>query len=103
MGTLLDLIAGLAPAPAITTTASLLIAVARAPTANDPQQPAREPPQAPAQAERAPEAASEPRRAAWPITRGGKPIGYMVGQPITYAEALAEARWRWPDATVEKC
>lgn len=77
--------------------------------ANDAQ-PANEPPQAttattpeatPAPAaESAPEAASEPRRAAWPITRGGKPIGYMVGQPITYAEALAEVRWRWRDAEI---
>jgi len=24
----------------------------------------------------------------------------MVGQPITYAEALAAARWRWPDADI---
>lgn len=77
--------------------------------ANDAQ-PAPEPLQAPAgpapiptpapAAESAPEAASEPRRAAWPITRGGKPIGYMVGQPITYAEALAEVRWRWHDADI---
>ena len=42
----------------------------------------------------------ELRRAAWRITRGGKPIGYMVGEPITYSEALAEARWRWPDADI---
>ncbi len=46
----------------------------------------------------APEATSEPKRAAWRITRAGQPIGYIVGQPMTYSEALAEARWRWPDA-----
>lgn len=46
----------------------------------------------------APEATSEPKRAAWRITRAGQPIGYMVGQPMTYSEALAAARWRWPDA-----
>lgn len=73
--------------------------------ANDAQT-APEPLQAPAAptpvpaAEHAPEADSEPRRAAWSITRGGKSIGYMVGQPITYAEALAAARWRWPDADI---
>ena len=69
----------------------------------EPQQasaaPAPIPTPAPA-ADNASKTDSEPRRAAWPITRGGKPIGYMVGQPNTYAEALAEARWRWPDADI---
>ena len=41
---------------------------------------------------------SDPKRAAWRITRAGQPIGYIVGQPMTYSEALAAARWRWPDA-----
>lgn len=46
------------------------------------------------------EAASEPVRNAWTITRGGKPICRMVGAPCTRTEALAEARWRWPDADI---
>lgn len=102
MGTLLDLIAGLAPAPAVTTTAAPLIEVTRAPAANDSQQPARAPAaptQAPA-ARSAPAAPSEPTRNAWTITRGGKPICRMVGAPCTRTEALAEARWRWPDADI---
>lgn len=48
----------------------------------------------------APKATSEPKRAAWRITRAGQPIGYIVGQPMTYSEALAAARWRWPDANL---
>ncbi|SFB58147.1 hypothetical protein SAMN04244574_01757 [Azotobacter beijerinckii] len=44
---------------------------------------------------------AEPRRNAWTITRGGKPICTMVGEPSTRTEALAEARWRWPDADIE--
>lgn len=77
--------------------------------ANDAQ-PASEPPQArsapaptptPAPAaKRAPEAASEPTRNAWTITRGGKPICRMVGAPCTRTEALADARWRWSDADI---
>lgn len=46
------------------------------------------------------EAASEPKRNAWTITRGGKPICRMVGAPCPRTEALAEARWRWPDADI---
>ena len=46
------------------------------------------------------EAASEPVRNAWTITRGGEPICRMVGAPCTRTEALAEARWRWPDADI---
>lgn len=48
----------------------------------------------------APEATSDPKRAAWRITRAGQPIGYMVGQPMTYDEALTIARWRWADADI---
>ena len=56
---------------------------------------------APAAAAPAPaEAASEPQRNAWTITRGGRPICRMVGAPCTRTEALAEARWRWPDADI---
>jgi len=66
------------------------------PAANDPQQPTS----APARPT-APEATSEPKRAAWRITRAGQPIGYMVGQRMTYSEALAAARWRWADAELD--
>lgn len=48
-----------------------------------------------------PTPASEPKRAAWSITLAGQPIGYVVGQPMTYSEALAAVRWRWADAAVE--
>ncbi|MCY1363547.1 hypothetical protein D9M68_929770 [compost metagenome] len=40
------------------------------------------------------------RRSNWRITRGGKPLCVMIGEPMTRAEALDEARWRWPDAEV---
>lgn len=105
MGNLFDLIAGIAPAPAVTTTTPPLIEVAPARAANDPH-PASEPQQAPAvptpapAAGHTPEATSEPTRSAWRITREGRPIGYIVGQPMTHSEALAEARWRWPDANI---
>lgn len=46
-------------------------------------------------------AASEAMRNAWTITRNGRPICRMVGTPCTRTEALAEARWRWPDANVQ--
>lgn len=62
--------------------------------ANDPQSAAEAPP-APAA-----EAASEPRCNAWTVTRNGSPICRMVGQPMTRTEALATARWRWPDADI---
>jgi hypothetical protein len=42
-----------------------------------------------------------PRRPAWRITCDGKPICMMVGEPMTYAEALEAARWHWPDAQVQ--
>lgn len=79
---------------------------ALAPATND-HQPAPEPPQAPTAAPAAPipapvaERPAEARRNAWTITRGGKPICTMVGEPSTRTEALAEARWRWPDADIE--
>jgi hypothetical protein len=40
------------------------------------------------------------RRNAWCITRHGKSLCSMIGEPMTYAEALEAARWRWPDADV---
>ncbi|WP_394543466.1 hypothetical protein [Azorhizophilus paspali] len=64
-------------------------------------QPVPEPPQATPAAESATEAVVEPKRNAWTITRGGKPICTICGTPMTYDEALAEARWRWPDADIE--
>jgi hypothetical protein len=45
-------------------------------------------------------ASSEHHRNAWTITRGGKPVCTICGTPMTYSEALAEARWRWPDADI---
>lgn len=77
--------------------------------ANDPQAAVEAPPApaaptpkptpAPA-AEHAPAAPSEPQRNAWTVTRNGSPICRMVGQPMTRTEALATARWRWPDADI---
>lgn len=40
------------------------------------------------------------RRSHWQITLGGKPLCTMIGEPMTHAEALEAARWRWPDAEV---
>lgn len=40
------------------------------------------------------------RRSHWRIVLDGKPICTMVGEPITHAEALEAARYRWPDAEV---
>ncbi|EMH0374025.1 hypothetical protein RO273_005744 [Pseudomonas aeruginosa] len=40
------------------------------------------------------------RRCHWQITRGGKPLCTMIGEPMTHAEALEAARWRWPSAEV---
>jgi len=44
--------------------------------------------------------ATSDRRAAWRITLDGKTICRMVGGPITYSDALAAARWRWPEANI---
>lgn len=41
------------------------------------------------------------RRCHWRITRDGSPLCVMIGEPMTRAEALDEARWRWPDVEVE--
>jgi len=40
------------------------------------------------------------RRAAWRITVDGRTICSMVSNPITYSDALAAARWRWPEANI---
>lgn len=42
------------------------------------------------------------RRCYWRVARGGKALCVMIGDPMTYAEALAAARWRWPDVEVER-
>lgn len=43
---------------------------------------------------------AEPRRNAWTIILGGKPICTMVGEPMTHTQALEAARYRWPEAEV---
>jgi hypothetical protein len=40
------------------------------------------------------------RHSAWCISHDSKPLCMMIGEPMTYAEALEIARWRWPDAGV---
>lgn len=40
------------------------------------------------------------RRSNWRITRAGKPLCTLIGEPMTYPEALEAARWRWPDVEV---
>jgi|TARA_X000001388_G_scaffold61339_1_gene46832 hypothetical protein len=42
------------------------------------------------------------RRSNWRITRNGKVVCTMISEPMTYAEARAAARWRWPDAEVQQ-
>lgn len=43
------------------------------------------------------------RKMHWQITLNGKPLCTMIGEPITHAEALQAARFRWPDAEVIQC
>lgn len=106
MGNLFDLIAATArKAPAKPDTGPRRVELLAPAAANDPQA-AAEPHHAPAAPAPLPtpapaaEAASEPRRNAWTVTRNGAPICRMVGQPMTRPEALAAARWRWPDADI---
>ncbi|MCY1461191.1 hypothetical protein D9M71_788200 [compost metagenome] len=40
------------------------------------------------------------RRSNWKVIRGGKTLCVMIGEPMTRAEALNEARWRWPGVEV---
>ena len=42
--------------------------------------------------------ATPQRRSAWAVMRAGRPCCQLVGEPMTRAEALEAARWRWPDA-----
>ncbi|MCQ4253357.1 hypothetical protein [Stutzerimonas stutzeri] len=43
----------------------------------------------------------ESRRSHWAVTVEGYPPFTMICEPVTHAEALADARKRWPDATVQ--
>ncbi|WP_275286614.1 hypothetical protein [Halomonas elongata] len=45
--------------------------------------------------------ANSDKRLAWRVIQGGKPIATMVGKLMSPEEALAAARARWSDATVE--
>jgi len=38
------------------------------------------------------------RRCHWQVTRDGKRLCTMIGEPMTRAEALEIVHWRWPDA-----
>lgn len=100
MGNLFDLIAGInQPAPA--RPGLRLVENTTPQAAEEPLHATTAAPCKPdARTRPAPEAASEPVHNAWTITRGGKPICRMVGAPCTRTEALAEARWRWPDADI---
>lgn len=40
------------------------------------------------------------QRRAWQVTLGGRPICWMIGEPITRPEAQEAARWRWPEADI---
>lgn len=41
------------------------------------------------------------RRSNWRVIRNGKTLATMIGEPMTRAEALEAARWRWPDVEVD--
>jgi hypothetical protein len=77
---------------------------ASAPAANDamatPVAPQNEHAQNVAHMERT-EGPPATRRNAWTITLGDRPVCTICGAPMTHTEALAEARWRWPDAEIE--
>jgi hypothetical protein len=73
---------------------------ASAPAANDALATPVAPQNAHAQNVARTEGAPAARRNAWTITRGGRPICTICGAPMTRTEALAEARWRWPDAGI---
>ena len=45
--------------------------------------------------------ATPERRSAWAVMRAGRPCCQLVGEPMTRAEALEAARWRWPDADIQ--
>ena len=40
------------------------------------------------------------RRSHWRVIQGGKSVCTMLGEPMTFAEALSAARYRWPSAEV---
>lgn len=41
------------------------------------------------------------RRCHWQLIRDGKALCTMICEPLTRAEALSAARWRWPDAELK--
>jgi hypothetical protein len=43
----------------------------------------------------------EARRSHWTVIATENSPFTMIGEPMTYAEAVAEARGRWPNAKVE--
>jgi hypothetical protein len=43
---------------------------------------------------------TQERHNAWCITLDGKSLCMLIGEPMTYAEAMDAARWRWPKAEV---
>ncbi|MNB74602.1 hypothetical protein D3C75_212390 [compost metagenome] len=45
---------------------------------------------------------TEPRRNAWRVTLRGKFLCVVIGESMTYIEALEVARWHWPDADVSQ-
>lgn len=42
------------------------------------------------------------RRTAWHITREDKSLCMLIGEPMTYAEALDVARWHWRDVEITR-
>jgi len=40
------------------------------------------------------------RKLHWQVFLNGKPLCQIVGEPMTYIEALEAARFRWPEAEV---
>ncbi|SFB31795.1 hypothetical protein [Azotobacter beijerinckii] len=98
-GTCYEKVAKPVPLANVVEVAALAPAINDHQTATESLQATTATPAAPTPAPAA-ERPAEARRNAWTITRGGKPICTMVGEPSTHAEALAEARWRWPDADI---
>jgi hypothetical protein len=101
MGTLLDLIVGLPPEAIPAASTDRLEAAPRTPAANDALDTPGPPQNTHAQNVARTEGEPATRRNAWTITRGGRPICTVCGAPMTRDAALAEARWRWPEADIE--
>lgn len=91
------------PVPSVPSPENLMEPLEAAPALAVPSAPSVPSPNHHIQGENQPEQlapAAEPQRNAWTITRGGRPICRMVGAPCTRTEAMADARWRWPDADI---